>query len=326
MRRLLTAYLAYVAVSIVAAPAAAAGTSLVDCRQGASLQGAIDAAGPGDTLRIKGRCDGNVRIRADLALVGASRDSTLGGDVTIESLGPLLPGTEASITAIRVRGTVILEEFGHATLRDARVRGIRVAPRAVVEVHRSRISHGTGIRVEGPLSRIVLHDTTVSRNSGNGITLFGQATATLYDSTVRHNLGRGIELFLAGLELDHSVVRDNAQGGVSGTQYIIVRNGSRIVRNTSSSDGGGILFLGQDGRRGFSTELRVEGSVIRDNTATGNGGGIYIAGGPARLDDVTVRGNTAGSRGGGMFNQGSELEPLVDVRFQGNSPNDCTGC
>lgn len=327
MRRFLVALASgSLALSALAAPAAAVGAKLVNCNAGAQLQPALDAAGPGDTIRIRGVCAGDYLVTQDLTLVGAGRSPRIGGDLSIRWSGPYPPaplvGITVSLIGLRISGSLLIDWYSEMTIRDARMSGITMGPNSHVVIDDSRVADGAGIKVTGPLSRLVLHDTTVSGSSDNGITLGMQGTASLFDSTVRDNQGRGIQLFNGGLLLDHSMIRRNGQGGIGGGQYIEIRNGSRIIGNTSTSDGGGIQY----GTAGLDTTLSIEDSVIRDNTAVGRGGGIFIPAGPAFLDNVVIRGNTAGTGGGGLFNDAGDLGQFTGVTFIDNTPDDCIGC
>ena len=98
-------------LTILVAPVAEARTRVVDCRHGAHLQAAIDAARPGTTLLVRGTCVGNFVITKYLRLTGQGTHPTLdgGGTGTVVTVparpgGPPAPtGATVLITGLTIR-------------------------------------------------------------------------------------------------------------------------------------------------------------------------------------------------------------------------------
>ncbi len=178
-------------LSVTAAPAAAASTTLVDCGSGAKLQAAIDAAGPGDTLQIQGTCFGHFVIDHDLTLEGTGDDPTLdgGGSGTVLTVppGPGGPpngqppqptGATVLITGLTIkRGDKGILDRGTMTLTRSTVRdndlGIDIdldlGIGGGLTLDHSRVRDNTGRR---DLQRELLaagQDSVVADNGGDGI-------------------------------------------------------------------------------------------------------------------------------------------------------------
>jgi nitrous oxidase accessory protein NosD len=313
----------------------------VDCRGGADLQAAIDAAAPGDTLSIVGRCDGNFVIDRSLTIQGAGGASTVEGDGS----GPavLIHHTEGDI-AVHLVGLTIT---GGAP-------GVRLDPARDIEitVARSSISAnpGGGLFMDAGFHNVVtitdsvlrgngefgawnhgspssmrLERVTVRDTAGDGVISDDDSGLAVLDSTIRDNTGTGLFLESAGVSVTGSTIRVNLEGGIRSGTYrngLILRS-SRILDNRSSGDGGGIWFRFDD-----MYHLRIEDTVIANNTAAGRGGGLYLvdrAPVTSTLDGVIFRNDRAAS-GGGIFHDGAGTLSLTDVTFTNDTPDDCVGC
>jgi hypothetical protein len=102
-----------------------------------------------------------------------------------------------------------------------------------------------------------------------------------------------------------------AGGGIQNGADLLTISQSRIVRNQTENDGGGIFNFG---------DLVVNDSVINRNTATGVGGGLFSEG-EAVLNRSRVRFNTASSGGGITSVAGLTLN---DTIVSDNIPDDCS--
>lgn len=329
-------------LSVLAAPSAVAATTLVDCRTGADLQAAIDAADPGDTLVIRGTCVGNFVVAKKLTLAGLGTSATLdagGSGSTVVIAGPLAvddPPIPATIVGLRITGGdpgLTVEERGSVSLERSWVvgnsgDGISHAPRSKVLLQDTwvRGNGGDGVFSGGPLASLTLKNSTISDNAGYGLYAMMQAGVVLINSTVSHNGGRGIENENASVTLDHSTVVGNAGGGifVSFPAYLFMSR-STVVGNTAPTSGGGLYVE----RAPASGGVTIEDSTFVKNTAGTSGGGLYIAfigGGNASLTNVMFANNTAGTSGGGLYIEGSGVPTLSGITFHHNTPDDCVGC
>lgn len=328
-------------LSVLAAPAAA--TRLVDCGSGADLQLAIDAATPGDTLRVKGRCIGHFLIDRDLTLTGRGRNPTLDGGGSGTTLtvpfgpgGYTTPGPTVTLRGLRVTGGEVgIESHGSLVVRHSSIDhnglGVRVSLEVSVwggltltdSVVQRNATTGIDNRSQWP--GLVVRDSLIARNGSAGIVNRDQSPTTVRRTTIRGNGGAGIDSS-GSVRVERSYIRGNHGGGIVAGDYLTMSR-SVVVDNDTAGDGDG-LFLSAD-RGGPGLQYWISDSVIRDNTAAGSGGGIHVqhaVGVTLSLDHVTIRRNTAGTDGGGLFLAGLSEASLTAVVFSNNTPNDCTGC
>jgi hypothetical protein len=231
------------------------------CERGcqfSSVQPAIKAANPGDTVRI---CAGtyksnpSITINKVLTLVGAGAEETVlkgGGFVRVLQIGPLGVVTLQDLTVInglelqqqRQGGAGILVlDRGALTLKGCRV-----------EANKAR--DGGGIAVSRGAT-LTLLDSVVSQNKalagGGGVLVRAGGTATLgAGSRVTDN---DCTVFGGGISL---------AGGA-----LTLKSGSSVDDNNAAFNGGGI-DAGRD-----STVILEAGSRVTGNDAGDRGGGIF---------------------------------------------------
>jgi len=164
---------------------------------------------------------------------------------------------------------------------------------------------GGGVCVTG--GDVVIVDSTISRNEGNGGVSIQWGV---------HN---------ASIRIENSDIIGNRAdngGGVSGEHYSLI--GSRVLQNVAQDVGGGLsvsdstitdcLIAGNQAGRsaggvGMSGEVAIVSSLIVGNAAGEFGGGIYNVynSGAATIVACTIAANTAGDDGGGVYDQGDSL-------------------
>jgi hypothetical protein len=223
-----------------------AGTSSAGA--GGNLQRAIDAADPGSTLRVTGRCVGSFAIDKRLTVRGRSTDRfarpTLAGDGT------------GSVLLVRAR-TVTLENV-RLTGGDAR--------------------SGGGIYNDG--GDLTLLGVTVTGNSagtsGGGI-VNDHGRLRLNGGTVAGNeavtVGGGIFNYRGTLTVNGDArVRNNTVGRHGGGIYnygtLTVNGSSSVTDNDAGRDGGGIFDIG-------SVTLN-DTVAVTGNSAGIEGGGVFL--------------------------------------------------
>ena len=258
---------------------------------GSNLQTAIDAAGPGSHLRIRGLCRGTFSIDRSLTLIGE-------GNAAYPAA--TLNGRRAG-TVLTIRGAATKVSLESLTL----TRGAG-EPSSLGMI-------GGGIENRGILT---LMDSTITRNEGyifgGGILSTGALTLN-GSSTVTHNHveggGAGIANFRGTLTLnDASSVSSNENDGYGGAG-IYTRNGT-IVMNDSSVIAGNTNATGPGG--GLSSyhgmvTMNGSSSVRENRTLEGGGAGIFNAQHSVLTlnDSSSVSSNVvakSGYTGGGILN------------------------
>ncbi len=364
MRRLLAIAMALCLLPLGTTTVLGAST-LVDCRNGADLQAAIDGASPGDTLRLKGTCRGNFIIMGkDLTLKGSPKATLHAGgrnaalrvnhdDVTRYNLGGTV--TLRGLTITGSGGDAYWADGVHAwsaevILRDCTVKGNKgsgiggdgVTFRLKASTVRDNAKSGVGAAGDG--MNVYLDDSRISGNGGNGVEAID---LFMKRSIITNNGGNGVSMTTQGhVEAEDSRFLNNGGRGISSQGM----NLSRVI--VSGNDAGGIVggfdnFLwvtidqstirnnqvsGDGGGLVCYGGCRVTDSRIVGNSATGNGGGVYLdsiyAGGDADLAvrDSVIANNRAGGSGGGIYNNTSSDVVLNGAVLRNNRPNDCTGC
>lgn len=295
-----------VLIFLPAVPAAAAVTHTVAC-PGDSIQAAIDAAHPGDTILVEGTCQENIVIDKNLEIDGQWTSTIDGGGrgsgVVVE------PGVTVVIGRLIIEdgaaefGAGILNN-GDLTLNEVQVRANGV-DRSVVRTHR-----GAGIfNSEGANLRM-----TGGEISGNVAWwaaggLYNRGLATIDDVDVRANA--------ATASHNHDFSDPNA-GGIVNTRTL----------NIYSS-----LFEGNVGRNVGAIDNRPSGAInVQDTTFLNHGahcsggaieGGAVRNSGAAFFANSSFSFNHAGETGGAIANFGT-LD-IASAVFTDNSTCDAGG-
>jgi len=224
-------------------PAAFAAVLTV-CQSGCdatTLQGAIDAAQPGDTVSI---------------VAGTYQETVLiGKDLTIE-------GEDAVSTILKGDGQATV-----VTIRDS----------ATVAISNVTITDGAdgGIRNDGDLE---MHLCLVEKNdaTGPGGGIFNRGTLTLNTSTVCQNTASdGGGIFNEGqLAVTGSTIADNTASGDGGgilSEDRCVLTNCTVSNNDAGGQGGGLAFRGE-----AVPASQVIHCTVTDNVASSAlGGGIF---------------------------------------------------
>ncbi|HVQ87613.1 MAG TPA: hypothetical protein VMT88_05460 [Actinomycetes bacterium] len=325
----------------------------------ANAQRAIDHAGAGNQLRVRGVCQGHVTVKKDLTIVGKTTRAW-----PQPTLDPTVHGCDAHCFVVRVSGGADTQ----LTLRDIKL------------THGNRAHGGGGIYIKGASvtlrgstwitgnyalwfgggiylsedykdGQVVLRgQSLVSGNSardggggifGNDIVLHGHSTVS--ENSTKHTAGgiRGNVVMK-----DHSEVLSNtsrSSGGILGT--VTMRDFSRVCENTvqyASAGGiGGSVTMwdnatvcnntssGRDERSnsggGIAGTVVMHGHAsVVGNLAHDNGGGVWCSPGShvTLNDSATISGNTADTDGGGVFNDCAAVTLNDNSSITQNTPND----
>lgn len=239
-----------------------------------SLQPAINAANPGDTIRI---CEGTykagptISINKPLTLVGGGAEETVlkgGGTVRVMDIGPRGVVTMRGLTVTggverqpqRLGGAgILVVDGGTLTLEGCRVEdnlaaeggGIVVSPGAVLTLVGSEVSKNTAL------------------TAGGGVAVRPGGTATLE----------------AGSRVGDNKVKIGGFGGgicLDPGATLVMKDGSRVEENKSPFLGGGI-FAGRDSRVTLEA-----GSRVTDNDAGDQGGGLFNDRATVTIADASI--------------------------------------
>jgi hypothetical protein len=226
---------AAVALALVVGPVGGAG-AITTCRVinrtavphelSYSLQAAVDAATPGDVLRVKGQCYGHTDI---------DRDLTINGRRTAAFGKPTLTGSDAVQVLYVEEGVTVT--IRHLTIRDGNAAGSAPA------------DAGGGVANDGVVtlkSVIVRGNHTI----GNGGGIANRGTLTLKGHTVIKN---NHATFSGGGVLNDAIDRTTT----------LTMNGTSVIRaNHSGSSGGGVALLGSTLEMNGSSSIHHNESSI----------------------------------------------------------------
>ncbi|MFC7156766.1 nitrous oxide reductase family maturation protein NosD [Halomarina halobia] len=295
------------------------GVASVDGREFDSAQAAVDAAEPGDTVRLAGRFDGRIAVTTPnvtltsapgrLALVDGGET----GDVlTIEADGVTVDrvwvrnsgrDTAGNDAGIWVNGT-------NATIRDSRVTAVTF-----------------GVWVDGVDDATIANNTIVGREAvrplsyrGNGIQLWKTDGTFVADNRIT-DVRDGIYYSWSS----HVLARGNAMWDLRYGVHYMYSDDNRLVNNTAfDNDVGYALMVSErlelvdnvafnnSGTSGHGILLKsIDHTEIRDNHLVGNRRGLYVY----NSLDNTIAGNLVLGNGVGVhLTAGS-----VEERVHGNS-------
>jgi len=252
-----------------------------------SLQAAVDAASPGDTLKVRGTCVGTTVIDRNVTVVGQQNDAVLHGPVS----GPF-------VALVRVNAGV------------------------TASIARLTLTGGGNYGGIVNLGTLAISDSTITQNgsAGNGGGIDNEGALDVIDSTISHNYASGHGGGIFGgvgstTVLKHSSVTANTGG--DGTGGIESRGSLSLVDSTIDDNNGG------EGPGGISQlgggTLSITRSSISGNTAAGGsfGGGIAISGGTATVKNSDIAGNFGQTAGGIAIGSGTTVT-LSDTRVVDN--------
>jgi hypothetical protein len=284
-----------------------------------SIQAAIDAAAPGDTIAITdGPYTEDLTIDKNLTLLGCptatvinagqdARTVTITDGVTVEIRNLTIDGTGTSST---VGGGI--DCHGKLTLSGT-----------TLVTHGASEGSGGGIYVHETGSSLTMKDTaaidTCSAVSGGGVYLSDDANLTLNDSAKIVNCtaigggGGGVATRVAettievtgSSEISGCVASNYHGGGVHLAEATMTMSGASTVRNNTAGFDGGGIYVYFDGDTNYSSLTLTGSATITGNTANADNGGYT---------------------GGGIFSNFSDNTVIVPLNaVTGNQPDNCVG-
>jgi hypothetical protein len=294
-----------------------------------TIQGAIDAATPGDTILIAaGTYSENLTIGSSLNLKGCgavtvknaaydARTITIADGATVEIVDLTVDaystvsdsggGINSQGKLYLCHNTIVQNSIWLSAVRGAGVRcqpgigqnpELHVLDQTIIR-NNSTDSYGGGIAVDSYCASVITNGAQIIDNQakkGGGITYMGTAlpqvitNSALVDGNTVTEQGGGIFIVATGLSPSSFDLQ------ISGN--------AKISNNTSAQYGGGIGS--QAGNASNPEYITISGDAeISDNTSTdsygGGGGGIYATGLHVRISGDAKISSNNGPTGGGIY-------------------------
>lgn len=191
-----------------------------------TIQAAVDAAPEGATILISpDQYEENIVINKSVTLQGALYTAFIRGP---EALGPVIR------IANDVPIQVTLENLDLSQGESSNV--VQIAGQAHVNFNRVYVAYYygySGIVVEG-LAHLTLRDSIISGFSGEGLTVYHNATVELINSQISGTHNDGIGLFTGGpvrVSLQHSTISGHSSGIVVNYPALVILRDSVVVGN-----------------------------------------------------------------------------------------------
>ncbi|MGP4000596.1 right-handed parallel beta-helix repeat-containing protein [Streptomyces sp. 8N706] len=295
---------AVVVTGLGTAPAASADSRL-HVRPGESIQKAVDAAQPGDTITI---APGTYRESVEIT----TSNVTLRGSGTGTILKP-------AVTKAKTKSSKPKPKTSKAT--KAKTSKTKTS-KAKATASKAKTAKATASKVKTAKATAKANKSTTKRavnacaTAGNGICVSGTAKNPVDNVRIRSLTVTGFKkngiwaTDTDGLDVRRVTASNNGQWGIA--QQKSTRGVFRLNTARDNAESG-IFVANTVEREGGSID--THGAVIRGNTLTGNRIGVTIR----RVRNLVVRGNTLTGNCGGVFVVGDESKPRAGaLTIRGN--------
>jgi hypothetical protein len=303
---------AALALSAVEGPVEALADELRVCPSGctySSIQAAVDAADPGDVIKIaQGTYTGvqnipslNTATFTATQVVAITKSVTIRGGYTTVNWTTPYPITQPTTLDAQRQGRVLVIT---GTITST-VEGLRITGGDAVGLGGFPWGDVGGSIYVNAAMAVISGNLVYSNTAGNGNSYGGglgliSSDATLNGNTVSSNTahhGSGLYLRYSPATLSNNVIRNNGDD-VSGWGGGVYLAGSAATLREN-------IVTGNTGGYGGGVNVQGGTAVLRGNTITGNtgyrGGGLYLYTGSATVSDNVITGNTASDQGGGVY-------------------------
>ncbi|MFB6069003.1 MAG: nitrous oxide reductase family maturation protein NosD [Halobacterium sp.] len=264
-------------------PPRRSGVATVGGRTFHSVQAAVDAADPGDVVRLAGRFDERVTV----ATPNVTLTSRAGELAVINGTGTgdVLTIDAANVTVRRVwvrnsgydpaeNDAAIWVNASHATIRDSRVTEMTF-----------------GVWLNGVSDARVVNNTIVGRervhplsNRGNGVEIWKTTDSLVADNRIT-DVRDGVYYSWAS----DVVARRNVFWDLRYGVHYMYSDHCRLENNTAFDNDVGFTLM-------VSQHLRITGNVAVNNTGR-SGHGLLVK----SVDDTLIRNNTLAGNGDGLY-------------------------
>lgn len=314
----------------------------VRCDRGHDLQAAIDGAGTGAHLKLRGTCVGDFVITRDLRLKGL-HGATLKGDEEGTIL-VIAAGADVTITDVIITGGVpdILNLPPERATGGIYNEGSLRLDGSTTVSNNTEYSCGPNPPDRSPChpdfpwkyamdrtavinaGKLMLRDRASIRENYRGLKNYG--TAVLEDrSSIEENSAYSYSVGVMNegelILRDRATIRGNESrstivgvaGGVSNIGTMSMYDRSSVVANVAGQSGGGIA-------NGGTLSLHDRATISR-NVSDYVGGGVSNSGVIVLNGRYAIESNSAEDGGGGIFNRGTIVGSLDGVT--NNTPDQC---
>ncbi len=258
----------------------------------ATIQEAVDAANPGDVIKVAQGTYTDIHVREGITqVVYLSKTVAIRGGYTTTNWTTPYPITQPTTLDAQGQG-----------------RGMVITGTITPTIEGLRITGGDATGLGG----------YAAGDAGGGIYMMGAAPVLsgnmIYSNTIGDGLGAGLYLVNSNAVLNNNVIHNNSGstygslGTVALDQSPAKLNGNLIYSNTVTH-GGGLSLR--------SSDATFNNNVITGNTAVGDGGALQLVGSNPTLNGDIIQGNTAGW-GGGLSMENQSDATLVNMVIADN--------